>query len=159
MPELGQLTGMCASNVRSLIYKHGLKFRASRFRYPFEKIDWRLPNRVLMRIWQAKQTTISTKRPFYDAARQRYETGSEAYNAAIREQQRLAAAFLKHTPKPEHRTALPAYKGQRLTTKQWSLKLGIPASTICNRLEKGWPIAKVLGQRRYPLGRRSNAAA
>ena len=36
------------------------------------------------------------------------------------------------------------YQGQRLTTRQWSIKTGIPKTCIDERLNLGWPLSKIL---------------
>jgi hypothetical protein len=153
--ELAVLTGLCDGNVRSLIYKYDLPFRKSMWRYPFEQMDWRLDNRFLVRIWRTRPTTISTRRPRFDQTRERYADGSKEQRAAIAAQERLAAKFHASSRRVPHRSVLAPYRGQRKTIKQWSGALGIPCSTISCRLNAGWPVAKVLGQRRYPRGRRA----
>lgn len=41
------------------------------------------------------------------------------------------------------------FNGERLTISQWSRKLGIDKTTIRKRLEKGWPIEKVLSTEKF----------
>jgi len=37
------------------------------------------------------------------------------------------------------------YQGKKLTLREWSEELGIPHTTLCNRVANGWPTEKILG--------------
>jgi len=36
------------------------------------------------------------------------------------------------------------FNGQNLTIAQWADKLGVPRETLYTRLNKGWPVEKIL---------------
>lgn len=152
--ELSQLTGLCDGNARTLIYKHHLPFRSSRYKYPFEKMDWRLRDADLKVIWRTKASTISGGRHKCKAPPSPLPSKLPPdYKLLCEQQQRVADEFLAANPKPVERGLLPPYRGQRKTMKEWSRALDIPCSTISNRLDKGWTMARVLSQKNFITGK------
>lgn len=41
------------------------------------------------------------------------------------------------------------YNGEKLILKDWALKLGLPTSTLANRLRRGWPLKYALSRDRW----------
>lgn len=39
------------------------------------------------------------------------------------------------------------YKGESLTVGAWAKKLGIKSSSLSNRLDRGWPVERALGEK------------
>lgn len=56
-----------------------------------------------------------------------------------------------------HATAMMEYQGERLSASEWARRTGIPQSTLCMRLKRGWSHERALttpiGNPRVPLRR------
>lgn len=49
-----------------------------------------------------------------------------------------------HKGKPASNARYLVYKDKKMNISEWSKKTGIPRTTIMSRIDKGWPIEKVL---------------
>jgi hypothetical protein len=90
------------------------------------------------------------------------DTASEA---AVRESATEGASHdpVPATPAPAGRESLRlsdtlTHDGLTLTIAEWSVRLGIHASTIHARLRRGFPVAQVLHVGKLPRKRRSTRA-